>query len=29
MDYYEGIILGIAISLIVFIWIVDYNQRPK
>jgi len=29
MDYFEGVLFGIGMSLIVFVWMVDYNERKK
>ena len=29
MDYFEGILFGVGMSLIVFVWMVDYNEKKK
>ncbi len=29
MDYFEGVLFGVGMSLIVFVWIVDYTERKK
>jgi hypothetical protein len=29
MDYFEGVLFGVGISLIVFVCIVDYTERKK
>jgi len=29
MDYFEGVLFGVGMSLIVFVWMVDYNERKK
>jgi len=29
MDYFEGVLFGIGMSLILFVWMVDYNERKK
>ena len=29
MEYFEGVLFGIGMSIIVFVWIMDYNNRKK
>jgi len=29
MDYFEGVLFGVGMSIIVFVWMMDYNDRKK
>lgn len=29
MDYFEGVLFGIGMSIIVFVWMMDYNDRKN